>query len=305
MEAKIHRGWPAAVLAVALGVLLVLSVRGRPLDPFEDFLRSVPMLAVGEPILTLGSPHPEMDQLYRAVDFAALRGDGSVLVSDPVSRRIHRYTGAGTPIGRWGRWGSGPGEFVELRVGLDTAERVVAWDPGQRRVSTFDATGSLLGSYGTRRGERYRGEVGRIGGHCYRHVRTRDRSVTELTQCLIDGETVRARLPAGRWYAWEDGTWSVHGLDAPDPDPFERMGMRFAWPSGERLPAIEGSWSDPSGVRWVRVGEVVVFFDRWGFVRGILRESEARLVTVHRGVGAFVSEAGATIRIEFRRILEP
>lgn len=77
---------------------------------------------------------------------AAVTEDGTLIISDfgkPISA-ISPYDSVPTQIGAIG---SGPGEYrAVLAIATDALGRIHAFDAGQRRVITYDLTGSLLGA---------------------------------------------------------------------------------------------------------------------------------------------------------------
>ena len=105
-----------------------------------------------EPVLRIGTPDGgEGHDLFRVRDARSL-GNDRVLVANDGTQEIRVFDSMGQLLGRWGRQGEGPGEFLAV-TGLDVTESgdIRAWDALRRTVSLFSPDGILLES--TRMGD--------------------------------------------------------------------------------------------------------------------------------------------------------
>lgn len=106
---------------------LVLGVRGSP----GDWHPVTPLAQFAEPNDVAIAP---------SGDIYVTQGHGG-----KGEYRVLRFDRHGNPLGRWGRRGSGPGEFdVPHSVAVDAAGLVYVADRGNRRVQIFDAEGNYL-----------------------------------------------------------------------------------------------------------------------------------------------------------------
>jgi sugar lactone lactonase YvrE len=129
----------------------------------------------------------------------ALGPDGSLYVTDAGNHRIQRFAPDGRLIARWGREGTGPGEFRHPRgIGVAPDGRVYVTDEGNARVQVFTAGGRFLrtwGRFGTARGQ-------------FRHPK--DVAVSPGGRVYVaeaGNHRVQVFTSAGRWLA----TWGGHG----------------------------------------------------------------------------------------------
>lgn len=99
---------------------------------------SIPTLAIGG--INDTAPERLFDRLRAALRLA----DGRIVVADGGSNEIRMFDPEGHFITRWGRTGSGPGEFRTLqtveRWGTDS---LIAWDRHLGRFSVFSRDGTL------------------------------------------------------------------------------------------------------------------------------------------------------------------
>lgn len=105
-----------------------------------------------EPVLRIGTPDGgEGHDLFRVRDARSL-DDGRVVVANDGTQEIRVFDSMGRLLGRWGRRGEGPGEFLTVS-GLDVTEGgdIRAWDALRRTMSIFSRDGTFLES--TRMGD--------------------------------------------------------------------------------------------------------------------------------------------------------
>jgi len=79
----------------------------------------------------------------------ALARDGSVWCADSYHHRIFGYDAEGAPIGSWGEFGAGPGQF-NRPAGLffDAEDNLLVVDSLNHRVQKFTNGGEFLDSWG-------------------------------------------------------------------------------------------------------------------------------------------------------------
>jgi len=66
------------------------------------------------------------------------------------SDRVQRFNGSGTPLGKWGVFGTGNGQFrLPLGVATDHAGHVFVVDTGNNRVQRFTSSGTYEAQWGT------------------------------------------------------------------------------------------------------------------------------------------------------------
>jgi sugar lactone lactonase YvrE len=74
-------------------------------------------------------------------------GLSSLYVTDLA--QIKRYDLNGQPLGAWGSWGNGPGQFNGMRNIAVVGNDVYVSDPGNNRVQQFDASGAFIRQWGS------------------------------------------------------------------------------------------------------------------------------------------------------------
>jgi hypothetical protein len=102
----------------------------------------MPELSIGRRITTTSERDIE---LFR-VRTAALWPDGSFAVGNGGDRNVVLVSGAGEELLRFGRRGSGPGDFQGIDGLFVRGDSIHVYDAGLMRLSTFDRSGRLLSS---------------------------------------------------------------------------------------------------------------------------------------------------------------
>ncbi|MCJ2124012.1 hypothetical protein [Methylobacterium sp. J-077] len=99
----------------------------------------------GEVRSRLGERNRPLEPFNHPTD-VAVAPDGTVYVSDGYAgASVHRFAPDGAPLARWGRWGTGPGEFVNPHaIWVMRDGRVVVADRENGRLQVFDPEGTLL-----------------------------------------------------------------------------------------------------------------------------------------------------------------
>jgi len=156
-----------AVGAAAAGVVVLAvgctasGVSGPGQQPSSAASRALPvpfMVTARYSAMSLGLDHP---------DALAIGLDGNLYVTD-LSQRVTVISPAGNVLRRWGRPGSGPGEFqfiafdpttpadIHGKVAVGPDGMVYVSDSGNSRVQVFTAQGRFVrqfGSFGTGKGQ--------------------------------------------------------------------------------------------------------------------------------------------------------
>ncbi len=89
----------------------------------------------------------------RKFDFGALAiaPSGSVYVAEGLCNRLSYFTASGSSLGKWGRSGSGPGEFKNPNdIAIAASGTVYVSDTGNGRIQYFAPSGSYLGEWGSK-----------------------------------------------------------------------------------------------------------------------------------------------------------
>lgn len=74
---------------------------------------------------------------------------GRVYISDGRANAVLVFTTDGTPVARWGRLGTGPGEFQQpAGVAVDAGDNVNVADRMNHRIQKFDPNGNVLLTWG-------------------------------------------------------------------------------------------------------------------------------------------------------------
>jgi len=80
----------------------------------------------------------------------AVAPDGSVYVADYSNHRIQKFTASGAFLTKWGRFGSGDGQFdMPRRVAVAPDGSVYVADSGNDRIQKFTASGAFVTKWGT------------------------------------------------------------------------------------------------------------------------------------------------------------
>ena len=74
---------------------------------------------------------------------------GNIYVTDEGNNRIQKFDSRGSFLTKWGREGSGPGQFkAPWGVACDALGNVYVVDQGNHRIQKFDANGAFLCAWG-------------------------------------------------------------------------------------------------------------------------------------------------------------
>ncbi len=130
-------GVPEAQVTDSAGVTIVTS---RPSD-------AVYARPAEEPALSLGTLEGADELMFGRIASVARDTDGNLIVADNGAGEIRVFDAGGGHLRTFGRKGEGPGEFQVLSGAWPGADgTVVALDRRQRRITRFDAGGSLIGT---------------------------------------------------------------------------------------------------------------------------------------------------------------
>ena len=163
----------------------------------------------------------------------ALARDGSVWCADAFHHRIFGYDAEGSPIGDWGEFGDGPGQFNRPSgLAFDQDDNLVVIDSLNHRVQKFTIAGEFISAWGTHGSDA--GQLNQPWG---------------LT---IDGD--------GAYYIADWANDRVQKF-APDGECLVRFGSRFA----EQGIDDGGSLKSPADVAVDSAGDVYVC--NWGHGR--------------------------------------
>ena len=102
-----------------------------------------------EPALSLGALEGPEELLFGRIASVARDGDGNLIVADNGSGEIRVFAADGSHVRTFGGKGEGPGEFQVLSGAWPVPDgSVVAVDRQLRRITHFDAEGSLIETAG-------------------------------------------------------------------------------------------------------------------------------------------------------------
>ncbi|TVR57565.1 MAG: hypothetical protein EA421_00695 [Gemmatimonadales bacterium] len=122
---------------------LILSLASVPTTPAVS-LAQASWWVDPTPELSIGQAAGPQVELFQSVRFARFLPQGGVVVADGGAVEIRLYGRDGTFRETMGRRGQGPGEFSDIRgLWITPDGGVGVWDPANRRVTTFNADGSL------------------------------------------------------------------------------------------------------------------------------------------------------------------
>lgn len=141
MEARESGSLKARLVSVAVGVVAVLAMPSPS-----------PALAAFKPVAEFGSPR--LGELLGPIDVER-DGGGNAYVLGVVPPAVTKYDPAGTPVARFGAFGTGPGELespTALGVNESTGDVYIA-DLSEVEPSItiqhFDSDGTFLGQWGS------------------------------------------------------------------------------------------------------------------------------------------------------------
>ena len=97
-----------------------------------------------EEVLRIGRPDGAQPYLFSHIDPVAVTSTGSVYAYDRKFKEFRLFDSTGTFVQRFGRLGSGPGEFRDLMGAVATDSSVVGWDAVGRRMVWFRSDGTPL-----------------------------------------------------------------------------------------------------------------------------------------------------------------
>jgi hypothetical protein len=80
----------------------------------------------------------------------AVDAHGSVYVADEENHRVQKFDAEGAFLAKWGRYGSGDGEFIYCEdVAVDEAGYVYVADQGNHRIQKFTGDGTFVAKWGS------------------------------------------------------------------------------------------------------------------------------------------------------------
>ncbi|GGJ27841.1 hypothetical protein GCM10011320_38900 [Neoroseomonas lacus] len=130
---------------IADGHMLSVHPDGRVFVVDRDAQEIIVFSRDGRRLGGLGRRHHPGEPFNAPCD-VAFGPDGSIYVADGYAASVvHRFSAEGTPMGRWGGEGTGPGEFsTPHSVWVLRDGRVTVADRENNRVQVFTADGSWL-----------------------------------------------------------------------------------------------------------------------------------------------------------------
>ncbi|MCU0984758.1 MAG: peptidase [Acetobacteraceae bacterium] len=134
--------------AVADGHMLTVHPDGRVFVVDRDAHEIIVFNRAGKRLGGLGRRHHPGEPFNAPCDIA-FGPDGSIYVADGYGASVvHRFTAEGTPLGRWGEPGEGPGQFSTPHgIWVLPDGRVTVADRENNRVQVFDAEGRWLADW--------------------------------------------------------------------------------------------------------------------------------------------------------------
>ncbi len=142
-ERPADSSWQAAYDTIG-DTIVVRTVGGRlwdgPAELVADF--------------TIGEVEGADEYMFGGIRSLAVAPNGSIYVFDSQAKELRKYAADGTYQRTLGREGGGPGEYQQPDGGLAVLPdgRVLLRDPGNARISVFDADGEYLESWRIRGG---------------------------------------------------------------------------------------------------------------------------------------------------------
>jgi hypothetical protein len=123
---------PRRLVVLGFATSLMLTI-GRPADAIQ----------VSDPIGFYGTNVTLPTSI-------AIDANGDAYVSDGLSRRVEKFSKAGTPLLGWGGFGNGPGQFeFPYGIAVDPSGTVFVVDVNTHRVERFTSAGVYLGEFGS------------------------------------------------------------------------------------------------------------------------------------------------------------
>ncbi|WP_291296752.1 peptidase [Elioraea sp.] len=134
--------------AVADGHMLSVHPDGRVFVVDRDAHEIIVFDRAGKRLGGIGRRHCPGEPFNAPCD-VAFGPDGSIYVADGYGASVvHRFTAEGTPLGRWGEPGEGPGQFSTPHgIWVLADGRVAVADRENNRVQVFDAEGRWLADW--------------------------------------------------------------------------------------------------------------------------------------------------------------
>ncbi|WP_144184522.1 NHL repeat-containing protein [Elioraea rosea] len=133
---------------VADGHMLSVHPDGRVFVVDRDAHEIIVFDRAGKRLGGLGARHRPGEPFNAPCD-VAFGPDGSIYIADGYGASVvHRFTAEGTPLGRWGEPGEGPGQFTTPHgIWVLGDGRVTVADRENNRVQVFDASGRWLADW--------------------------------------------------------------------------------------------------------------------------------------------------------------
>ena len=130
----------------------------------------------------------------------ALARDGSVWCADAYHHRIFGYDAEGAPIGDWGEFGSGDGQFNRPSgIAFDADDNLHVVDSLNHRVQQFTRDGEFLGAWGTHGSAE--GQLNQPWGHLIgQRRRALPRPTGATTACRNSPPTAKPLVRFGSQY---------------------------------------------------------------------------------------------------------
>jgi hypothetical protein len=249
-------------LAGALLLLTGCAADRAPADP-----ASLPVLALGDPVLEIGVLEGDDELVFGALESVLRLPDGGIAVSDGGATRISIFTSDGDFVRSWGSEGDGPGEFRSLsRIYPMGADSLMAAERFSGRLTVFDLEGEMgrLVAGSSLTGDSLFTLDSWLSGRFWIEGALTADARGEARE-ILDDLAVPPGWPGYRYVlVAEDGalwirepdtdgdlrTWTRLRRDGPDA--VVRIPVAFR-PTHVRADEVLGVWSGESGVHFARV----------------------------------------------------